>query len=66
MLICLVTLEVSRGKDRRTWRGTPACRDWDALEAAKKRDGWTVLSHRREFVERSQDGERKDAVELAA
>lgn len=50
----------------RTWRGKPECRDWDRLEGTMNRDGYRTLSHRREFVQDNQSGERKDQVELSA
>ena len=59
------TLSPEPGDRLRRYRGRPDSRDWDALEAAKRCDGWRTISHRREFVEDHQDGERKDEVELA-
>ena len=50
----------------RVWRGLPEARNWDLLEGLKKREGWRTLSHRRDFVQDGQDGERKDQVEFAA
>lgn len=49
----------------RVWRGRPEGKDWDSLAAVKQRDGWHLISHRREFVVDNQDGERKDEVEFA-
>lgn len=66
MLICLVTLEMTTPEGyRRVWRGQPDDRDWDVLEYVKRRDGWKTISHRREFVERHDLEEPKDAVEFA-
>ena len=44
------------------WRGKPETRDWDGLQAAKQRDGYRLISHKREFVEAD---EKKDEVEFA-
>lgn len=46
----------------RIWKGSSALRDWDRMIAFKQRDGWTLLSFRREFLE---DTEIKDQVEQA-
>lgn len=54
------------GGEFRRWRGSPESRDWDRLEAYKKRQGWRTLSLRRDFVERSDVQEKRDSVELAA
>ena len=59
-------LSPAPGHDQlRTWRDLPESRDWEVLAALKQRDGWSVLSHRREFLE-GQDEPIKDCVELAA
>ena len=51
MLECVVILEAEREGNARTWKGSPASKDWDRLEAALKRDGYKIKSHRREFIE---------------
>lgn len=33
----------------RTWKGAPESRDFDRLIAFKQRDGWGLVSHRREL-----------------
>ncbi len=74
MLVCIVIIEAERecrrqaepglvAPKRRSWRGLPESRDWDRLETGLRRDGWTIKSHRREFVEDGR-GERKDQVEF--
>ena len=63
-LLCIVTLTMERDGVKRTWKGDPESRDFDRLEAFKNRDGWKTVKHGREFIEHSQDGVRKDAVEF--
>lgn len=46
----------------RRWKGKSDSRDWDRLIAFKQRDGWALLSFRREFLE---EDEIKDQVEQA-
>lgn len=66
MLLCIVTLEMkSPDGQLRRWRGQPADKDWDCLEAQKRLDGWELIRHDREFVERNDLEETKDKVELA-
>lgn len=63
-LICIVSLTVEREGTRRTFRGSPESKDWDRLAEGKRRDGWRVVSHRRDFHEGGQSGEVKDSVRL--
>ncbi len=49
----------------RLWRGQQDERDWDRLVAFQERNGWYLLSHRREFVTDNAGGERQDKVEFA-
>ena len=46
------------------WRGAPEVRDWDRMVAAKERDGYRLVSHRREFIHKSS-GEMRDKVDCA-
>jgi len=47
----------------RTWKGSPESRDFDRLVAFKQRDGWGLVSHRREFFQRDDD-ELKDKADV--
>lgn len=44
----------------RRWRGSPSSRDWDRLVVIKQRDGWGLLSHRREFIRHDEIEDKGD------
>lgn len=57
---CSLSLDPPANGQLRIWKGLPDGRDWDRLVAIKQRDGWGLVSHRREFVDEKE--EIKDRV----